>query len=278
MSKTNDLFFYSLHSMALDFSCKPNYNHHSEAILCLHSLFHDAKQSWTNVEDFLDQPYYLLTPTIQPSDFSNIDNMVYRLGELIRTATTHGTAHVVGVSMGAHIALRLAHTYPDIISSLILSGYHTFSRTTRYFAPGGLYVYSNFCRRVRPPFSLQQSRSFAQIFAIPKHPEKFRKRTLIVVAEKDDRKRDALALRDVLSGWSKVSVKVAEGQYHLWHIFSSRVFAILVSSWPKNKWPEELTMLRDVSGEGISNSSTTAFKEAIADSDSEELWSLSDSV
>ena len=264
--------------MALDFYCEPNHDQHSEAILLLHSLFHDAEQSWTNVRDFLDQPYYLLTPTVQPSDFSDIDNMIHRLGELIRTATTHGTAHVVGVSMGAHIALRLAHTYPELVSSLILSGYRIFSRTTQYFASRGLYIYSNCRKKTRPPFSIQQSRSFAQMFALPKHPEKFRKRTLVVVTEKGDRKSDALALQDVLSRWSQVSVRVAEGQYHLWNMFSSRIFAILVSSWPKFEWPEELKMLRDISGETISDSSTIASKEAMEYSYSKALWPSSDSL
>jgi len=263
--------------MALDFFCEANHGQHSEAVLFVHSLFHTGKQ-WKNVSDILNvsvvlgwqkAQYYILNPTIQPSDYDDIDNMIFRLAELIRTSTKKGTAHVVGVSVGAHIALKLAHTYPEVASSLFLSGFVVLSRVTRHLVSRCIYIYSNLRRRRRLPFSFRQSRSVGQLFKLPKHPEKFRKRTMIVASD-HDRLEDAQALEGILSGWSKVEVRVAPGEEHLWNLCNSKRFARVVSFWTQNsELPDELGMIKVVSDEDPEKVGIISM-EYTADSESEE--------
>lgn len=231
--------------MALDFGCEPNIEQHSDAILFIHSLFHNGIQAWKNVSEFLNNaPYYKLKPTIQPADFSDINNTILRLANLIRSATTNRTAHVVGLSVGAHIAIKLAQSYPDVVSSLVVSGYRICSRIARPLTWRYIFLRTNVCRKVGPVFSPRQSRSIARLFVLPTNPEPFRKRTMIIVASYCDRPKDARALQEVLSGYgNRVDIKTIKPEWelgHLWNLEDSKLFAHVVSSWARDEWPEEL--------------------------------------
>lgn len=49
------------------------------------------------------------------------------LAELIHRVAKSGRAHVVGLSLGAHIALHLAATHPDVVLTVFATGYNRFS-------------------------------------------------------------------------------------------------------------------------------------------------------
>ena len=44
------------------------------------------------------------------------------VGELIRARANRGRAHVVGLSLGGHVALQLVADYPDLVDRIVISG------------------------------------------------------------------------------------------------------------------------------------------------------------
>ncbi|KAJ6151863.1 hypothetical protein N7497_006182 [Penicillium chrysogenum] len=50
--------------------------------------------------------------------------------QLIRAHAINGSAHIIGHSLGAQVAIRLASTDPDVVNSIFISGFGMFPRTS----------------------------------------------------------------------------------------------------------------------------------------------------
>lgn len=78
------------------------------------------------------QTYHLLLPDL-PSHASSrhltpfsIPASTAFLAELIRAKAHHGKAHIVGLSLGAHIAVHLASNHSNLVLKVLVSGFEVF--------------------------------------------------------------------------------------------------------------------------------------------------------
>ena len=75
--------------------------------------------------------YRLLVPDLPGHGNSasapfSVDLAARQIAQLIRIHA-NGSAHIVGHSLGAQVAIRLACTEPDVVNSVFISGFRTFS-------------------------------------------------------------------------------------------------------------------------------------------------------
>jgi pimeloyl-ACP methyl ester carboxylesterase len=178
---------------------------------------------------------------------SNADHCVDLLADLIRTEAKEGGAHVVGLSIGAHISVLLAQQYPELITTLTISGYCGFSRIGKQLLPAGIRLIARIATRgtTNSPLSFSESRGIADILrSFPKEPLPIR--TLIVVgmrptafSKTSDKPKVAKALQKSLSSnkWEAV-VKGGDSMGHRWNVDHPDVFAELILRWIDNSWSE----------------------------------------
>jgi pimeloyl-ACP methyl ester carboxylesterase len=159
-----------------------------------------------------------------------------KIAELIRKVAKNTEAHVIGLSIGAHIAIALAKSYPKLVSSLLLSGYHTYAALFQPILSLGLYqLRKYFIRGTKmPPFLLSQCRQILRIVCSPLDTDKRRvdTPTLILVALLDDALKDAKRLK-ICTSWGSDIVKliIAPKLHHLWYAHDAGVVAELVIAW-----------------------------------------------
>jgi pimeloyl-ACP methyl ester carboxylesterase len=82
------------------------------------------------------QGYHILIPSLHSSgpDTSlgvrpfTLERVATLLAHLVHTQSPDGRAHIVGVSLGAHVAVALASLFPDVLQdgSMFVSGYNRF--------------------------------------------------------------------------------------------------------------------------------------------------------
>ncbi|KAI9733990.1 MAG: hypothetical protein M1834_002647 [Cirrosporium novae-zelandiae] len=113
----------TLSYISLNSSCRP-------AIVLLHGAF-SSPNEYSLVTPHLPN-YHLLIPSL-PSHAASASIKPFTLTltsrllmNLIRTNAKDKKAHIVGVSLGAHIAIHLAANYPDVVSAVFASGYGRF--------------------------------------------------------------------------------------------------------------------------------------------------------
>ncbi|KAI9929422.1 hypothetical protein ASPWEDRAFT_172921 [Aspergillus wentii DTO 134E9] len=111
----------------------------NETILHIHGGFSSGSE-WDAVYLLLaDRGYHLLIPDLPAHGESlhihlfELDDAARRLSELIETEAYEGVAHIVAISIGAHIGAHLASQYPDRVVSMIVSGFNMF--TPNIFTP-----------------------------------------------------------------------------------------------------------------------------------------------
>ncbi|KAJ5305727.1 hypothetical protein N7508_004742 [Penicillium antarcticum] len=78
--------------------------------------------------------YHLLVPDLPGHGKSasapfSVDLAARQIAQLIRTHA-NGSAHIVGHSLGAQVAIRLACTEPDVVNSVFISGFGMFPQTS----------------------------------------------------------------------------------------------------------------------------------------------------
>ncbi|KAF5226918.1 hypothetical protein FAUST_12104, partial [Fusarium austroamericanum] len=116
-----------------------SHNPGGESILLIHGGFSDGSE-WDGVWPLLaEHNYHLLIPDMPSHGNSvdirpfEVDDTVRRLAALIKAEARGGRAHVVGISIGGHIAAALASQHPSYVLSLIVSGFNIF--TPNLFTP-----------------------------------------------------------------------------------------------------------------------------------------------
>ena len=113
-------------------------------------LIHGACSSglnWDLVIPHLTNSYHLLIPDLPGHGQSrnvtpfSVEYSSRLLERLIRKHAVDGKAHVVGHSLGAHVAINLASSYPDVINAVFVSGFEIFPRTALTpFFPYGMWA------------------------------------------------------------------------------------------------------------------------------------------
>ncbi|KAL2851172.1 Alpha/Beta hydrolase protein [Aspergillus pseudoustus] len=101
-------------------------------------LVHGALVSglyWDLVWPHLPSSYHLLVPDLPGHGQSraitpfSVDSSARLIANLIRAHAVNGVAHIIGHSLGAQVAIRLAAKEPSLVSSVFISGFEVFPRT-----------------------------------------------------------------------------------------------------------------------------------------------------
>jgi pimeloyl-ACP methyl ester carboxylesterase len=101
-----------------------------ETIVLIHGAFTNSAD-WKQIASDLDQSFHVLTPDLPghgdaaETSFT-MDKAANTIHTLIQSSATGGKAHVVGHSLGAQVAIRLAEKYPNAIRTQIVSGFEIY--------------------------------------------------------------------------------------------------------------------------------------------------------
>jgi len=198
---------------------------------------------WISTVRYIEQtkrPFHFLLPSLRANQISNDHYCVNLLASLIQVEAIGGSAHVVALCMGAHIAILLATRWPNLVKSLNISGINGFSILTKPLLPVGLFLFF--------PFSFAECRGLSKILLSSRNVQSLPVRTLINVGlspcriaginTHDDPKaaKDfAKQIRD-----QKVVVKAGEWMKHRWNVRDPNVYAAEIVSWIDDKPFSEL--------------------------------------
>lgn len=180
--------------------------------------------------------------------------------DIIRNRTQNGKAHLVGISLGAQIIVKILSTSPEVVDHAMISGtlVRTFPHTetflkllnylikvyepvkdTDFFIKANMRTYympKNLFERfkestllIKPP-SLNRILKENMLFKMPMGLEKASKPVLVVMGEKDYKiiKESAADILDVLpNSQGAMALKVG----HLWNLESPELFSTVLRSW-----------------------------------------------
>ena len=198
----------------------------NETIILIHGAF-STNECWDLVTPYLSRTYHLLLPDL-PGHGSSADIVPFSkelsarlIADVIRERAIGGKAHIVGMSLGAHVAIELASKYPELVEAVFVSGYEVFPSSPLVMAYGlwadnrlGSYAPRPLLRwlmddaDIRPsstPPSWSLCRSVADTLCIKddQWPAPWPARTLVVAAGKSgilptaDHPHDARRLRNL---------------------------------------------------------------------------------
>lgn len=241
----------------------------SNTIILLHGLT-GSHLEWEQVQASLVD-YHLIPDLPQHSGSRKVRPLTIRhataaCARLIQ-AHAHGSqAYAVGISMGGFVALELAHSYPDLVRAIFISGTYDMKRAF----PKGMYALpwvSAFIRHFVPSRVDQEqhrkkgimwSRAFTQDardnsrLSIVRQGAReirhfdlsrlvVRQRTLAVAAERMDSVDEVAALVGVLKrGHAKSTGAYVEDAEHQWNLQRPELFAAGILAWFEHRdLPEE---------------------------------------
>ncbi|KAK4541416.1 hypothetical protein LTR36_008017 [Oleoguttula mirabilis] len=246
-------------------------------ILFIHGAFVD-RGDWDLVTLHLPD-YHILLPdlpghgeanTIKPFSTPLAAKL---LTTTIRRHANNGKAHVVGLSLGAYVALRLAVDYPDVVDELFISGIKVLPPMSR-FAPHGLWLEQrienalprSFVRWLMDGTDIRPADLSRSTVALCKEvldtitfadtdsiwPSPWPARTLIVAAGKagivpsSDHPADAVKLREIGRQLNCETVAYTHPQMrHPWNRQDPKLFADTARAWfEHDAMPEGFTELR----------------------------------
>ena len=105
----------------------PYHEHKPQTVLLIHSLFSSGDYDWVEVnETLVEKGIQVLAPSLTPDQLSNSDTCISFLAAEIEKNSESGQAHLVGISAGAFLAVKLATARPDLVSSVLISGITTY--------------------------------------------------------------------------------------------------------------------------------------------------------
>nr|POE72325.1 putative 2-succinyl-6-hydroxy-2,4-cyclohexadiene-1-carboxylate synthase [Quercus suber] len=193
------------------------------SILLIHGAF-SSHAEWNMVTPHLTDYHLLLVDLPNHGADRHIhsfsrETAIDLLAEIIRRDGKGGTAHLMGFSLGASIAVRLASKYPGLVKDLFVSGFPIFDNSTAIVA--GMWFEAQMSKIVpKPiqtwlmsgvemsdmpskPYKWKEYQELSDIFSSDHWPATWNARTLIIAAGKsgllptNDNLDNARRLRDI---------------------------------------------------------------------------------
>ncbi|KAJ5993868.1 hypothetical protein N7451_009592 [Penicillium sp. IBT 35674x] len=233
----------------------------SETILLIHGACGSHKE-WNNVaSDLVLKDYHVLLPDLpahgnssksKPFSISYAADLIITL---IATQARQSRAHIVGLSLGAHIAACIAeHAKPGTILSVIASGYNTIPQP-RFITPliiPPIYVLHHLLNFMASPRGeLAQLKNgdtgyglmAAVVRAIsePRNIGEIRVRLLAVCAASPgsylarDKTECSKMLLGCVAGVDGSRAVLHRGVRHAWHIEEPALFAEMILAWVREE-------------------------------------------
>jgi pimeloyl-ACP methyl ester carboxylesterase len=177
------------------------------------------------------------------------------LANLIQQKALNGKAHIVGHSLGSHIAIELATKYPDVVDVVFVSGYGVASSAQALayglwiqsaavsIAPAPLVRWLTSGTDIPPsrePNSLALKRDLARAmcFADDEWPDPWPARTLIIAAGKSgvlptaDNADHAKRLRDIGRKRNEATIAYTHREMrHPWCLQAPKLYAQTITQW-----------------------------------------------
>lgn len=249
---------------------KLQYTAHNPAGQTTVVLIHGAFASglyWDLVIPHLPDAYHLLVPDLPGHGNSHaitpfsVPFSARLIADLIRTHAVNGRAHIVGHSLGAHVAIRLASEDPDLVDSVFVSGFEIFPRTSfTPYVPYAAWAVSRVENLLPRPLirwamdgtdiprtdtgtcTLDLCRQIVSPDTPTQWPSPWRARTLIVAAGKGgiipsaDHPHDAVKLMQIGRELNAETVAYTHPQMrHPWNRQAPQLFADTTVAWIERK-------------------------------------------
>jgi pimeloyl-ACP methyl ester carboxylesterase len=233
----------------------------SSTVVLIHGAITNSKD-WNLVVPHLND-YHLLLPDSTGHGCSanlsfSVDNAATHIANLIASAAKQGKAHIVGHSLGAKVAIRLAEKYPDAVLTCLVSGYEVFPNLNSAATPYLFWAINKFNDAIpRPivrwamdgadigrtsdvPFKLY--REISEVGS-SSWPESWPARTLMIAAGKGDwlvpsadHPEDARKLAEIgREGNAETRAVTHLGMRHPWNRQAPELFARVVRAWVEGK-------------------------------------------
>lgn len=232
-------------------------------IIFIHGAFSERGE-WNLVTPFLSDEYHLLIPDLPGHGESekiapfSIKTSSALLAKLLREKAHNGIAHVVGLSLGAHVGIDLISQYPELIDRAFVSGFQVFpSSALSSYIPHILWLSQRVegsiplpIKRwlmdgtdIRPDESGGPSMALCRQIAAPiaggtDWPEPWPAATLIVAAGKSgilptaDHPHDAKKLAEIGKQLNAETVAMTHPKMrHPWHRQAPLLFAETAKAW-----------------------------------------------
>jgi pimeloyl-ACP methyl ester carboxylesterase len=227
------------------------YENGNKSILFIHSLF-SAEWEWAptilHLKD--NSSFHMIAPALEPSDFLDLDKCVSLLAHHIKKVGKGGRAHVVGLSIGAHITLHLSKIHPEVIQTLVLSGYNDFSPLLRPIAPLVIYLASRGNNKGTsvPMFSVEESRAIFRIVSSPPSLPTKSIRTVIIAGLLKDSSKCPVTLKEAMIDNrqdKRVDIIGFLQKRHLWNRRDGKGFGKMLIAWDKDgeQWTDYIKSL-----------------------------------
>lgn len=227
------------------------------SVVLIHGMLVDSSD-WDLVTPHLSD-YHLLIPDCPGHGRAahlpySVASSADHIATLIKMKAVKGKAHIIGHSLGALTALRLASNHPDLVLSLFVSGFQVYPTLSSPLAPYGLWTMNRFENSVPRPLvrwlmdgtdirsgkgpSLELCRQILRELGTQQWPEPWKATTLIVVAGKggvipsydppEDARKLALTARE---GGAEVKALKHERLRHPWNRQDPRLWAEVTRAW-----------------------------------------------
>ncbi|KAJ5281238.1 hypothetical protein N7478_006610 [Penicillium angulare] len=234
-----------------------------ETILFIHGACGSGSEWKDVIPHLLLEDYHILLPdlpahgksvSIQPF---TLDLSAQLILELTDKHAKNGCAHIVGLSLGAHIVARIAElAKPTQILSLIASGYNTIPKPSYMLS---MLAVPTFCAHHLVNFVMSPKKELAQvqngesayglisevakIIFDPRVLGEVRGKTLVICAAD----KNSWLARDKPDNAKEFFEKIVDGKEngsrvvahyairHAWHIEEPKLFADTVSTWVKGE-------------------------------------------
>lgn len=232
----------------------------AETIVLIHGGFSNSKE-WDQVISRISKEYHILVPDLPGHGASShmpfsVELSAKMILDLINTLAHNDRAHVVGFSLGAHVAACIGETAaPGQVSSLIATGYNSFSPHPMLVPVfvSAIYVLSHFVIGLTDPraqwdawvtgtCSLALSGAVVRTLCNGRVLGEIPVRSLIIAAtggvilpkDKLDSARELFgAVVDGTDGGSRVAQH--RGVTHPWHVSHPDLFSDMVLEWVEGR-------------------------------------------